>query len=73
MEKCKYPGCPHTATKAWAMVPMCDGHHDAIKWETAKYYRGRIDYWDRDNYHAISDMVPWRAEKEVAQRAICWD
>jgi hypothetical protein len=57
--KCKYPDCGKPATTHWALVDLCDEHREVIRKETYVYYRNRITYWNREEYHKISDLIPW--------------
>jgi hypothetical protein len=57
--KCQYPGCPAHASKTWALVPLCDGHHEAIRWETERFYFERIKRGEREHYAKIEALTPW--------------
>jgi hypothetical protein len=61
--KCKYPGCMARGKETWALVPLCDGHHEAIRWETIKFYEGervKTDDGYRPEYKKIAHLTPWR-------------
>ncbi|CAM3879009.1 hypothetical protein COLU111180_12170 [Cohnella lubricantis] len=58
---CKYPGCPKRARKTWALVPLCDDHHEVIRAETQRYYNGSVNakYNLRLEYLKIAKLIPW--------------
>lgn len=60
-EGCKYPDCDKRARKTWALVPLCDEHYEAIRSETAWYYKGTTNatYADRTEYMKIAKLIPW--------------
>lgn len=54
--KCQFPECSIAATKPWALLPLCDKHHELIRAETSKYYNGlgeKIEVAQRPNYYKI--------------------
>lgn len=60
--RCKLPDCKVTATKTWALVPICEGHHETIEAETDKYYLARSnkpEHMVRPYYMQISHLIPW--------------
>ncbi|MBD0381225.1 hypothetical protein [Paenibacillus sedimenti] len=66
--RCRYPGCKANASKTWALVNICEEHHEAIYWETAKYYaESGITYKEREHYlkitHMIKAITPYYARK----------
>lgn len=62
-QKCKYPDCHQTATKLWALVPLCSLHFEGITDETDRYYNGtqttRVSINDRKIYEKIEAFTPW--------------
>lgn len=59
--KCSFPDCKVTATKLWALVPLCEGHHETIEAETDKFYHGRDgrpEKVKRPLYTQIDHLVP---------------
>lgn len=60
MCKCKYLDCKNEATKAWALVDLCENHHEKIRLETNKYYKGTLSKEERSYYRQIQHLTPWR-------------
>lgn len=61
MKRCKYPQCRKRSEKTWALVPLCDDHHEIIKKETADYYKSYsgFRYHHRVEYLKIAKIIPW--------------
>jgi hypothetical protein len=70
---CSYPGCTIPASKTWANVPLCIGHHDTIQTETLLYYkRGEsrkqtpgIEKGKRLHYSKIAYLTLWKRKEGV--------
>lgn len=70
-KRCNYPECKNEPSKTWALVPLCELHHETIRLETGylggpgyygkKYFNGipiNSDV-DRTHYNQISHLIPW--------------
>ncbi|WP_019123609.1 hypothetical protein [Brevibacillus massiliensis] len=71
--KCQYPDCRQPATKSWALVTLCESHHETIREETIMFYTrrdsNRSEVERRPHYMEISELVPW---SKVNMRAGDW-
>lgn len=59
MCQCHYPSCKANGTKTWALVDLCEEHHEAIERETRHYYAKRLGYQGRLHYMGIMQLIPW--------------
>lgn len=58
---CMYPECRKVAKKTWALVPLCESHHEEIRKETKRYYVGtqQMKYTDRVEFLKIAKLISW--------------
>jgi len=63
---CKYPNCRKAACKTYAMVDLCEAHHEKIETETHRFYeRGMRNGLQADEitsrryYYRIAPLIKW--------------
>jgi hypothetical protein len=66
--KCRFPYCHETASKVWALVPLCPHHYQGVVEETERYYNNNQTVrtkFERKIYTEIQAFTPWGKKGKV--------
>lgn len=63
---CTMPGCTDRAVNTFALIPLCEHHHEIIQKETIHYYTKHQQVPERDarpQYRKIDALIPWSRKR----------
>lgn len=63
---CTMPGCTNRAEATFALIPLCEDHHEIIRHETDRYYNNHpcaAEKYLRPQYRKIDSLIPWSRKR----------